>query len=186
MISINQVKPGIVIRLEGKLFVVIECDHVKPGKGAAFLRTKLRNLENGNVLSRTFRTSDKLEEVFIEEKTFQFLYAADNVLHLMDTETYEQQAIPKEAMGDVAEFLKENMEVSATYYEHRLISISLPINVDLVVEQTDPGLKGDTAKAGTKPAKLETGAMVQVPLFIQSGDKIKVDTRTGNYVERVS
>ena len=186
MIQITQLKPGIVIRLEGKLLAVIQYDHVKPGKGAAFVRTKMKNLENGNILERTFRSSDKLDDVFIDEKTLQFLYNAGETLHFMDTQTYEELIIPKSVIEDSFRFLKENMEVSAVYHEHRLVTVTMPISVELVVTQADPGIKGDTAKSGTKQAIVETGATVQVPLFIQPGDKIKIDTRTGNYTERVS
>ncbi len=186
MIGINDLKSGMVIHLEGKLFSVLDCDHVKPGKGAAFVRSRLKNLDNNAVLDRTFRASDKLEEVFIDEKTLQFMYSSDDTLHLMDTESYEQRTIPKQAVGEAVRFLKENMEVTAVYHEHRLITVTMPITVGLVVTQSDPGIKGDTSKSGTKPATLETGAVVQVPLFVQAGDKIKIDTRTGNYIERVS
>ncbi len=186
MIGINDLKSGMVIRLEGKLFSVLDCDHVKPGKGAAFVRSRLKNLDNNAVIDRTFRASDKLEEVFIDEKTLQFMYSSGDTLHLMDTENYEQQTIPKQAVGETVRFLKENMEVTAVYHEHRLITVTMPMSVALVVTQSDPGIKGDTSKSGTKPATLETGAVVQVPLFVQAGDKIKIDTRTGNYIERVS
>ncbi|MBI1976796.1 MAG: elongation factor P [Candidatus Omnitrophica bacterium] len=186
MVGINELKSGLVIRLENKLFTVIGCDHVKPGKGAAFVRTRLKNLETGSVLDRTFRASDKLEDIYIEEKTLQYLYADDTTLHFMDVETYEQQTIPRSIVGDGINFLKENMEITAVYHEHRLLTVALPITVNLVITETDPGLKGDTAKAGNKPAVLETGGTVQVPLFVQSGDKIKIDTRTGSYIERVS
>lgn len=186
MIGINDLKSGMVIRLEGKLFSVLNCDHVKPGKGAAFVRSRLKNLDNNAVIDRTFRASDKLEEVFIDEKTLQFMYFSDDTLHLMDTESYEQRMIPKQAVGEAVRFLKENMEVTAMYHEHRLITVTMPISVVLVVTQSAPGIKGDTSKSGTKPATLETGAVVQVPLFIQAGDKIKIDTRTSNYIERVS
>ena len=186
MVGITELKQGMVLRLDGKLFAVIEYDHVKPGKGAAFVRTRLRNLETANVLDRTFRSSDKLEDVFVEEKTLQFLYTAGDTLHLMDVESYEQHTIPKATVGDTVRFLKENMEVTVVYHEQRLVTLTMPISVELTVTQSDPGLKGDTAKSGNKPAVVETGAVVQVPLFIQSGDKIKIDTRTGNYIERVS
>ncbi len=184
MIGINQLKSGVVIRLDGKLYSVLECDHVKPGKGAAFTRTKVRNLEAGNVLERTFRASDKIEDVFIEEKTLQFLYTSGGTYHFMDLGNYEQVTIDKENIGKQVNFLKENMEISVLLHEQRVVQVVLPTSVELKIEKTDPGLRGDTAKPGTKPAILETGAVVQVPLFMQAGDKIKVDTRTGAYMER--
>lgn len=184
MIDTSQFKTGLTIVFENDLYTIIEFQHVKPGKGGAFVRTKLRHLKAGNVIERTFRSGEKFEDAFIEERSLEFLYRAGDVLHFMDHSTYEELAIDQSRLGDQVGFLKENMEVTASYHEGQLLGITLPLFVVLKVEHTEPGLKGDTAKSGTKPARLETGAAIQVPLFLESGDMIKIDTRTGTYVGR--
>jgi elongation factor P len=171
--------------MDGQLFQVIEFQHVKPGKGGAFVKTKLRSLSTGNVLARTFRSGDKLEDAFIESKKLQFLYVSGDDYHFMEEKTYEQFQLTTEQMGDVPHFLKENMVVNASFYENKLMNIEPPMFVELAVVEADPGLKGDTAKSGTKSVKLETGYSIQVPLFVEIGNVLKIDTRTGDYVERV-
>jgi len=185
MISTSDLKNGLTIKMDGQLFVVIEFQHVKPGKGGAFVKTKLRSLSTGNVLPKTFRSGDKLEDAFIEYKKLQFMYASGDEYHFMEEKTYEQFQLTSEQMGDVPHFLKENMTVNASFYENKLMTIEPPMFVELAVVEADPGLKGDTAKSGTKAVKLETGYTIQVPLFIEAGNVLKIDTRTGAYVERV-
>lgn len=185
MISTNEFKNGLTIKLEGQLFQIIEFQHVKPGKGGAFVRTKLRSLTTGNVLEKTFRAGEKVEDAFIEYKKLQFLYSSGDEYHFMDQQTFEQVQLSAQQLGDVIHYLKENMIVTASSYEGKLISIEPPIFVELKVVEAEPGLKGDTAKSGTKSVKLETGYVIQVPLFVETGNIIKIDTRTGEYVERV-
>lgn len=185
MISTSDLKNGLTIKIDGELFQVIEFQHVKPGKGGAFVKTKLRSLSTGNVLPRTFRSGDKLEDAFIEYKKLQFSYASGDEYHFMEEKTYEQYQLTAEQMGDVPHFLKENMVVNASFYEGKLMSIEPPMFVELAVVEAEPGMKGDTAKSGTKSVKLETGYSIQVPLFVDLGDVLKIDTRTGDYVERV-
>ena len=185
MISTSDIKNGLTIKIDGELFQVIEFQHVKPGKGGAFVKTKLRSLSTGNVLPRTFRSGEKLEDAFIEYKKLQFSYAAGNDYHFMEEKTFEQFQISAEQLGDVTHYLKENMIVNASFYEGKLMSVEAPMFVELKVVEADPGLKGDTAKSGTKSVKLETGYAIQVPLFIEVGNVLKIDTRTGEYVERV-
>jgi elongation factor P len=185
MISTSDLKNGLTIKIDGELFQVIEFQHVKPGKGGAFVKTKLRSLSTGNVLPRTFRSGERLEDAFIEYKKLQFMYSSGDDFHFMEEKTYEQFQLTAEQMGDVPHFLKENMVVNASFYEGKLMSIDAPMFVELAVVEADPGLKGDTAKSGTKSVKLETGYSIQVPLFIEVGNVLKIDTRTGDYVERV-
>ncbi len=185
MISTSDLKNGLTIKMDGQLFQVIEFQHVKPGKGGAFVKTKLRSLTTGNVLPKTFRSGEKLEDAFIEYKKLQFLYVSGDEYHFMEEKTYEQFQLTSEQMGDVPHFLKENMVVNASFYEGKLMSIEPPMFVELAVVEADPGLKGDTAKSGTKAVKLETGYTIQVPLFVEIGNVLKIDTRSGEYVERV-
>ncbi|MFA5165379.1 MAG: elongation factor P [Candidatus Omnitrophota bacterium] len=185
MISTSDLKNGLTIKMDGQLFQVIEFQHVKPGKGGAFVKTKLRSLTTGNVLPKTFRSGEKLEDAFIEYKKLQFLYVSGEEYHFMEEKTYEQFQLTAEQMGDVPHFLKENMVVNASFYEGKLMSIEPPMFVELAVVEADPGMKGDTAKSGTKAVKLETGYSIQVPLFVDVGNVLKIDTRTGEYVERV-
>ena len=184
MISTNQFKAGIAILLDGELFLIEEFQHVKPGKGAAFVRTKLRSMKTGNILNKTFDSGEKFQDAFIEKKGLQFQYRAGETFHFMDLESYEQIAFPREDLKEAAQFLTENLEARGEFYEGRLIGLELPTTVVLKVTESDPGLKGDTSKAAMKPATLETGLKIQVPLFIGPGDPIKVDTRTAEYVGR--
>jgi len=185
MVSTNEFRNGLTIKLENQLFQIIEFQHVKPGKGGAFVRTKLRGLTTGNVHEKTFRAGEKVEEAFIEYKKLQYLYSAGEDYHFMDQQTFEQFQLGSKQLADIVHFIKENMIVTASFYENKLINIEPPIFVELKVIEAEPGLKGDTAKSGTKTVKLETGHVIQVPLFIEKDDIIKIDTRSGEYVERV-
>ncbi|HID95155.1 MAG TPA: elongation factor P [Candidatus Latescibacteria bacterium] len=177
---------GMVINVEGDLFLIVEFQHVKPGKGGAFVRTKLRNVRTKAVLDRTFRAGERVEEVRLERKEMEYLYNTGDIYYFMDTETFEQVPIPVNLIGELRRFLKENERVSILMHGNNPVGIELPFFVELKVAQTTPGLRGDTVTGGTKPATLETGAVIQVPLFIKSGDTVKVDTRTGTYIERVA
>lgn len=185
-LSINELKSGITILVDGNVYMIIESQHVKPGKGAAFCRAKMRNLKNNNVLEQTFRGDEKIEEAYIEERKLQYQYSSGDMYHFMDNENYEDLAITKEALAEKIKFLKDNIEVNAYYYKGSVLYVNLPNFVEYKIIHTEPGVKGDTAKSGTKPATIDSGATVQVPLFIDTGDSIKVDTRTGSYVERVN
>lgn len=185
-LSINEVKAGLTVLVDDIVWMVIETQHVKPGKGAAFVRAKLRNLKNGSVQEKTFRGDEKIDEAFVEERKLQYSYSSGELYHFMDQDNYEEIAISKENIGDKAKFLKDNLEVSAYFYKEDFLNIALPNFIEFNIIHTEPGIKGDTAKSGTKPAEIDTGANVQVPLFVNAGDKIKVDTRTGSYVERVA
>lgn len=185
MISSNDFRTGTTIELDGQVWRVIEFLHVKPGKGSAFVRTKLKNVMSGNVNERTFRAGESLVQAVIEKRDMQFVYPqGDNELVFMDMESYEQEALTREAVGSGAKYLKENMTISILKWQDRIIGVDLPNTVILVVAETDPGVRGDTATNVTKPAKLETGAFVNVPIFINVGDKIKVDTRDDSYLGR--
>lgn len=186
MISVNDLRTGLTIELDGDVYAVVDFLHVKPGKGAAFVRTKLRNVRSGFVVERTFNAGEKVPPARVETRDMQYLYASDNLYSFMDTESYEQIALPEEKLGDAVKFLKENMTISVQMYQGEAIGIQLPNTVELEVVETDPGVKGDTAAGGTKPATLETGAIVNVPLFVSIGDIIAVDTRSKEYLKRVS
>ncbi len=186
MISTNNLSTGITIVVDGELFTVLEFLHVKPGKGPAFVRTKLRNIRTGSTIERTFRAAEKVEKAHLESREMQYLYRSGVMFTFMDTATYEQTPVNEDTLGDRVQWLKENEVITIVTYQGEIVGIDLPIHVALEVTQTDPGVRGDTATGGSKPATLETGAVVQVPLFINEGDVIKVDTRTGNYVERVT
>jgi elongation factor P len=183
-LSINQIKGGLTILLDGEIYVVVEYQHVKPGKGAAFVRTKLKNLKTEMVKETTFKTDDKIDEAFIEERKLRFLYQSGEFYHFMDQENYEEVVISKERLKDAIKFLKDEIDVAASTYKDQVIKVTLPNFIVFEITETEPGIKGDTAKSGTKPAKIETGATIQVPLFVNVGDRIKVDTRSGQYVER--
>ena len=185
-LSINEIKSGLTILVDAEAWIVLETQHVKPGKGAAFVRVKIRSLKNNSVQEKTFRGDEKIEEAFVEEKKLQYQYSSGDMYHFMDQENYEDVVIPKESIGDKSKFLKDNLDVSAYFYKGDILNVGLPFFVEFTITHTEPGIKGDTAKSGTKPAQIETGATVQVPLFINFGDKIKVDTRTGGYIERVA
>ncbi len=184
-ISTNDFRSGISIILDGEVYTIVESQHVKPGKGGAFVRTKLKNLKTGYVLDKTFKAEEKIERAYVEKKKMQYLYNDGEYYHFMDLENYEQYSLPKEAIKDIVKFLKENIEVLGTIYEGTPITVELPNFIELKVVETEPGFKGDTASGGGKPATLETGAVIQVPFFVNVGDVVKIDTRTGEYVERV-
>lgn len=185
MISPNELRNGLVIKIDKTLYSVVQFQHIKPGKGGAFVRTKLKNLKYGSVVDKTFRETDLIEKVFIEEKHLQFLYKIDGTYFFMDNETFEQSSINKKTIGDGVKYLKENLDISVYIHDGQILSVFLPSSVDLKVIHTEPGIRGDTAKGGNKPAKLETGVKISVPLFINMGDMIKVDTRTGKYLGRM-
>ncbi len=185
MISTTDFRNGKSIVMDGQLWVIVEFQHVKPGKGGAFVRTKLRRMRDNSVIERTFRSGEKFQEAYIEKRTLQYLYRTAEAFHLMDTKTYEEIQVSRESIGQAAGFLKENMELEGQFHDGQLIGIQPPMFVDVHVESTEPGVRGDTSKGGMKPATLETGATIQVPLFVGTGDFIRVDTRTGSYVSRV-
>ena len=185
MISSNDFRRGVFLKLDGELFSVVEHQHVKPGKGGAFVRTKLRNMRKGTVIDRTFRAGEKVEDVRIEKRPMQYLYNEGDALVFMDTESYEQESIPKTAIGNAVNFMKPEDIVEIALYDGKPVTIELPSAVVLKVTYADPGVKGDTATNVLKPVKLETGLMVKVPLFISAGDLIKVNPETGEYIERV-
>ncbi len=185
MISTNDLRSGVVIDIDGVLYRIIEAQHVKPGKGSAFVRVKMKRLSDGASIETTFRAGEKVKQAYLEGKDMQYLYNDGDTYYFMDTHTYDQVGIPAEVVGDAAKFMKEDTTVRIYYYEGNPLSVELPTFVELEVVDTDPGLRGDTAAGGSKPATLETGAVVQVPLFIKIGDVLKIDTRTGEYVERV-
>ncbi|GAA0296325.1 elongation factor P [Gracilibacillus halotolerans] len=184
MISVNDFKTGLTVEIGGDIWQVIEFQHVKPGKGAAFVRSKLRNLRNGNIQEKTFRAGEKVNRAHIENRKMQYLYSAGDVHTFMDTESYEQTDLQTSQIEYELKFLKENMEVSLMSYEGETIGVSLPNNVELEVVETEPGIKGDTASGGSKPATLETGLTVQVPFFVNVGDVLVISTSEGKYVSR--
>jgi elongation factor P len=184
-ISINEITSGLALRVDGQIFFVTEYSHVKPGKGAAFVRVRLKNIKTDLVIEKTFRSADKLENVFLEEKEVQYLYRSGDVLHFMDQETFEEIVVSEENIGEGVKYLQDNLDVTAIFCDHKLAKIVLPNFIIANIVETEPGFKGDTSKAGTKSAKIDTGATIQVPLFINVGDWVKIDTRTGEYVERV-
>ena len=186
-LSINEIKSGITILVDGIVYVVIDAQHVKPGKGAAFVRAKARNMKNSTVQEITFRGDAKIDEAFVDEKKLQYQYHSGNMYHFMDTETYEDISISEDSLSEnTKKFLKDNLEVSGNFYKGDTLTVNLPNFIEFNIIHTEPGIKGDTAKSGTKSAEVDTGAVVQVPLFVNQGDKIKVDTRTGEYIERVA
>ncbi len=178
-------RKGVTIEIDGKVFVVVDFQHVKPGKGAAFVRTKLKNVMTGQVLEQTFNPTDKYPDARIDRKEMQYLYNSDGIYYFMDMETYEQLELNFDLVEDAMQFVKEEMTVTIQLYKDKAFSVVPPNFVELEVASTEPGIQGDTSKAGNKPATLETGYNIQVPLFVNTGDKIRVDTRTGTYMERV-
>jgi len=184
MITAGEFKNGVTFELEGQVFQVVEFQHVKPGKGAAFVRTKLKNVITGATVEKTFSPTDKMPKAHIERKEMQYLYNDGDLYYFMDTETYEQTPLSKETIGDSLKFVKENMNVKILSFKGNVFGIEPPTFVELEVTETEPGFKGDTATGATKPATVETGAVVKVPLFIDQGDIIRIDTRTGEYLER--
>ncbi len=185
MISTAEFRNGARLELEGEPYYIVEFQHVKPGKGGAFVRTKLKSYKTGNILDRTFRSGERFQEPNLEEREMQFLYAAGSSYTFMDTESFEQFTYDKKELGDNADLLKENMIAKILVYEHQPIVVELPIFIELKVVDAEPGVRGDTASGGSKPAVVETGATIKVPLYLEVGEVIKIDTRTREYVERV-
>lgn len=184
MISVNDFKTGVTIEVENNIWQVIEFQHVKPGKGAAFVRSKLRNLRSGNIQEKTFRAGERVGKAHIENKTMQYLYASGDTHAFMDTNTYEQIEMQTSQIEHELKFMKESSEVSIITYEGEILGIDLPKNVQLEVAETEPGLKGDTVSGGSKSATLETGLVVQVPLFINQGEVLSISTSEGKYISR--
>ena len=185
MISASEFRNGATLELDGDIFVVLEFQHVKPGKGAAFVRTKLKNLKSGGIVERTFRPTEKMPRAHIDRKDLQYLYKDGDLYYFMDTESYEQTAINASDIGDTLKFVKENEMVKVLSHEGVVFGIEPPTFVVLQITETEPGFRGDTATGATKPATVETGAIINVPLFLSSGESIKIDTRTGEYLGRV-
>lgn len=185
MISTGDFRNGARLELDGEPYYIVEFQHVKPGKGGAFVRTKLKSYKTGNVIDRTFRSGERFEEPNLQEREMQFLYAAGDSYTFMDTESFEQFTYEKKELGENADLLKENTVSKILVYEHRPIAVELPIFIELKVVDAEPGVRGDTASGGTKPAVVETGATIKVPLYLEVGEVIKIDTRTRAYVERV-
>ncbi|BAQ11228.1 elongation factor p [Bacillus sp. OxB-1] len=184
MISVNEFKTGLTIEFDGDIWRVIDFQHVKPGKGAAFVRSKLRNLRSGNVNEKTFRAGEKVEKAQIDNRRMQYLYANGDDHVFMDNESYEQIELPSKQIEEELKYLKENMEVHIVSYKDEVLGVELPVTVTLEVIETEPGIKGDTASGGSKPAKMETGLIVQVPFFVNTGDKLIINTEEGEYVSR--
>ncbi len=185
MISAGDFRNGITVEMDGNVYQIIEFQHVKPGKGAAFVRTKLKNIKNGGVVEKTFRPTEKFPQARIDRKDMQYLYDDGDLYNFMDTETYDQIALNKETVGDAMKFVKENEMCKVCSHNGSVFSVEPPLFVELEITETEPGFKGDTATGASKPAVVETGATVYVPLFVNQGDKIKIDTRTGEYLSRV-
>ena len=185
MISAGDFRNGITLEIEGNVYQIMEFQHVKPGKGAAFVRTKIKDVVNGGVVERTFRPTEKFPAARIDRVDMQYLYADGELHNFMDMNTYEQIALSMDVIGDALKFVKENDTVKVCSYNGKVFSVEPPLFVELEITDTEPGFKGDTAQGATKPATVETGAVVYVPLFVNQGDKIKIDTRTGEYLSRV-
>ncbi|HME96142.1 MAG TPA: elongation factor P [Methylomirabilota bacterium] len=184
-VSTAEFKKGLKIQLDGEPYSIVDFQHVKPGKGGAFVRTKLKHMKLGRVIDNTFRAGEKVELVDFDEKRMQYLYRDDRY-HFMDLDTYDQISLSAEEVGDARDFLKENIEVEILFINDSPVTVELPNFIELQITKTDPGIRGDTASGGSKPATLETGAVVQVPLFLNPGDVVKVDTRSGEYLGRVA
>ena len=185
MVSAGEFRKGMTVEIDGGVWQIVDFQHVKPGKGAAFVRTKIKNVVNGNVLERTFSPTEKFPKAHVEKKDMEYLYSDGELYHFMDTETYEQLPLNKSQVEDALPYIKENMNVTIRFFKGEPFSVEAPNFVELEVTETEPGFKGDTATAGNKPAIMETGAKIMVPLFINTGDRIRIDTRTGEYMERV-
>jgi len=184
MIDVNDLRKGVTFELEGEIYKVLDYHHHKPGRGNAVIRTKLRNLRNGVTIERTFQSGDRVQDIRIENRAVQYLYRDGDLYHFMDTETYDQFILSAEALGDAVQYLKEGLELTLAIYNGEPIDIELPVTVDLKVIETEPGIKGDRATGPTKAATTETGYRAQVPLFVNPGDIIRIDTRTGEYLTR--
>ena len=185
MVSAGDVRNGLTIEYEGNVFQVIEFQHVKPGKGAAFVRTKLKNIKSGGIIEKSFRPTEKFPQAHIERKEMQYLYSDGDLFHFMDVETYDQIALSEDQVGDTLKFVKENEMVKILSHNGEVFAMEPPLFVELEITETEPGFKGDTSTGATKPATVETGALVYVPLFVEIGDVIKIDTRTREYLSRV-
>ncbi len=185
MINVGEIKRGIIIELDGQLQQIIDFQHIKMGRGSAQVRLKFRNVRTGQVTERSFQATEKFQRVRLDHRTVQYLYSDGDQYHFMDTESFDQIALTRDQLGDAVNYLKDGLNLEQLSYNDQPIGVELPITVDLKIEHTEPGFKGDTATGGTKPATLETGLVVQVPLFVNQGETIRVDTRTGTYLERV-
>ena len=185
MVTAGDFRKGMTVEIDGQVWMIVDFLHVKPGKGAAFVRTKLKNVMTGNVLERTFNPSDKFPRAMIERKTMEYLYSDGGLYYFMDMETYEQLPLNESLVEDALPFIKENMQVTIQFYNGAAFSVEAPNFVELEVTETDPNFKGDTATGGNKPAVLETGARIMVPMFVNVGDRVRVDIRTSEYMERV-
>ncbi len=185
MISTGELRKGVVIEIDGELWQVLDYHHIKMGRGSAQVRMKMRHIKRGQTVERTFQAGEKWPRAFLDKRQVQFLYSDGGEYHFMDTESYEQFSLTAEKLGDATQYLKDGMALERTTYEGETIGVELPITVDLLVAQTDPGFAGDTQSGARKPATTETGLVVQVPLFVSDGDTIRVDTRTGDYLTRV-
>jgi len=184
MVSAGEFRKGMTIEIDGQVWMVVDFQHVKPGKGAAFVRTKIKNVMSGNVLEKTFSPTEKFPKAMVEKKEMQYLYSDGELYYFMDTETYDQLPLNLDKVEEALPYIKENMNVTIKFFKGEAFSVDPPNFVELEVTETDPGFKGDTATAGNKPAIVETGAKIMVPLFINTGDRVRVDTRTGEYMER--
>jgi elongation factor P len=185
LIDTSDFRNGLSIIIDNDIFTIVDFQHVKPGKGGAFVRSKLKNVRTGGTISKTWNAGEKMEQAILDRRPMQYLYNQDGEYFVMDMENFEQLSISQEQIGDAVKYLKDGTQVMIQTHEGRVIGVELPMSVELEVAETDPGVRGDTASGGSKPAKLETGAVVQVPFFINVGDKVKVDTRTDAYLERV-
>lgn len=185
MISANELRAGVTFELDGEAYVVIQFTHIKPGKGSPFVRLKMKNLMTGNVIEQTFRPEEKVKSAYLEHKKMQYLYEADGVYTFMDSQTYEQVALTKADLGDSVNYLIENIVVDVVYFQDKPVSVELPTFIEATITHTEPGVKGDTATGANKTAEIETGYSLMVPLFVNEGDKIRIDTRSGEYLERV-
>ena len=185
MISAGDFKNGVTVEIDGNIYQILEFQHVKPGKGAAFVRTKLKNIISGGVVEKTFRPTEKFPKAHIDRKDMQYLYRDGDLFNFMDVETYDQIALNEDVVGDSLKFVKENEEVKICSHNGNVFSVEPPLFVELAITETEPGFKGDTAQGATKPATVETGAIVMVPLFVEQGDVLKIDTRSGEYLSRV-
>ena len=186
MATTNDLKNGMVLNLEGQLWQVVEFQHVKPGKGPAFVRTKIKNVLSGKTVDKTFNAGLKVETATVDRRDMQYLYKDGDDYVFMDVKSYEQTYVPSATVGDAAIFMLENQDVIVAFHEEAVLFVELPASVVLTISHTEPGLQGDRSSAGTKPATVETGAEIQVPLFLDTGDKVKVDTRSGSYISRVT
>ncbi|MDD5080361.1 MAG: elongation factor P [Candidatus Omnitrophica bacterium] len=184
-IQIGSIRPSMSLIYNGMPHIVVNCEHAKLGRGAAFCRVKLRNMKNAQVIDVTLRYSDKVEAAFIEKKTLQYLYNDGEQYHFLDMETYEELILREELLADVKDMLQDNLELSGLSYENELVSLELPLSLEFKITETEPGVRGDTVKAGTKPAKISTGMVIMVPLFVNTGDVVKIDTKTREYLGKV-